>query len=196
MVYPLIFFTVSNGLNASFASVCFQDFFLSRSRVIVRKFNVNSSLTGLKCKGQNSPAHGSLTCHEDTTAKEVSCTLKCDHGYDVEFLAAERYVCNTDGTWRAQPLSTGSQWPNCKKYRWICTEKYFRSTRCLSFFLLSDLTATHGRHNNLRTESQPNIRVSVFVDSPPFFFSINRLISRDINQLMSQSPINKFLINP
>lgn len=123
IVYPLIFFTVSNGLNASFLSVCFQDFFLSRSRVIVRKFNVNSSLTGLKCKGQNSPVHGSLTCHEDTTTKEVSCTLKCDHGYDVEFLAAERYVCNTDGTWRAQPLSTGSRWPNCKKYRWICTEK-------------------------------------------------------------------------
>ncbi|XP_027057582.1 sushi, von Willebrand factor type A, EGF and pentraxin domain-containing protein 1-like [Pocillopora damicornis] len=73
-------------------------------------------LNSLKCKGQNSPAHGSLTCHEDTTTKEVSCTLKCDHGYDVEFLAAERYVCNTDGTWRAQPLSTGSRWPNCKKY--------------------------------------------------------------------------------
>lgn len=66
----------------------------------------------------------------------------------------------------------------------------------MSFFLLSDLTATHGRHSNLRTESQPHIRFSVFVDSPPFFFYINRLISRDINQLMSQSPINKFLINP
>ncbi|PFX23958.1 sushi repeat-containing protein SRPX2-like [Stylophora pistillata] len=73
-------------------------------------------LNSLKCKGQNPPAHGSLTCHKDTATQEVSCTLKCDRGYDVEFLAAERYVCNTDGTWRAQPSSTGPQWPNCKEY--------------------------------------------------------------------------------
>lgn len=72
--------------------------------------------TGLKCKGQAPPAHGKLYCKEDANSQDVYCKMSCDPGYDVEFLAAERYVCHTDGTWTAEPPSVGTQWPNCTIY--------------------------------------------------------------------------------
>ncbi|KAL9988246.1 hypothetical protein ACROYT_G002670 [Oculina patagonica] len=70
----------------------------------------------LKCKGRTPPAHGRLDCQEDLNTQKVSCRMSCDPGYDVEYLAAMRYVCNPDGTWTPEPSSADSHWPNCKIY--------------------------------------------------------------------------------
>jgi len=78
--------------------------------------SANIDFSKLKCQGQSLPAHGQLKCEDVPNSQDVYCVLSCDLGYDVEFLAAERYVCHTDGTWTAEPATVDTKWPDCKKY--------------------------------------------------------------------------------
>ncbi|CAB3989465.1 Hypothetical predicted protein [Paramuricea clavata] len=80
---------------------------------------ISSSLslnyTDVKCYQYAEPKNGKLICQKDVTAT-VSCHVRCNGGFDVEYLQAESYTCTPDGAWKVEPELMTLPWPNCIIY--------------------------------------------------------------------------------
>ena len=82
-------------------------------------FCVSSSLafnyTDVKCYKYPEPKNGKLICQKDVTAS-TNCHVRCNDGFDVEYLQAETYRCTPEGVWKVVPNLMTMPWPNCIEY--------------------------------------------------------------------------------
>ncbi|XP_020905562.1 sushi repeat-containing protein SRPX [Exaiptasia diaphana] len=72
--------------------------------------------SAIKCHKYPAPKNGQMYCTTTSGSSDVTCSMKCNKGYDVNFLGSKTYVCNDNGSWTTMPPGGDLPWPDCRIY--------------------------------------------------------------------------------